>query len=85
MNFSELTKLIKLNLSGRFFWNNYVKYSPHDHKFGPNLIDYLAQIPVVGLAFVCVMYIFLTLVFAAIRPFQIYHESKDKKHKKVLK
>lgn len=85
MKSNNILKFIKMNLSGKFLWNNYVKYSHHDHKFGPNLIDYLAQIPVVGLAFVCVVYIFLTLVFAAIRPFQIYHESKDKKHKKVLK
>lgn len=84
MKSNNILKFIKMNLSGKFLWNSYVKHSAHDHKFGPNFVDYVAQIPVVGLAFVVVIYIFLYLVIAAVRPFQIYHDRKDQKFKKVL-
>lgn len=41
--------LIKLNLKGKFSWSEYSKPGNHDAKFGPTKIEYVCQIPVVGL------------------------------------
>lgn len=42
--------LVKGSVSGCWTWQEYCRPGNHDHKFGPSLSEYLAQIP-----FVCVI------------------------------
>lgn len=46
---NELKELVKLNLNGKLSWKKYVEHGNHDHKFGPNVLDYIVQVPIVGI------------------------------------
>lgn len=41
--------LIATNLNGKFSWREYSKPGNHDRKFGPSKVEYVCQMPVVGL------------------------------------
>ena len=58
----ELKKCIKDNLKGNFTWGGYVKNTKPDSKFGHTKLEYLTQIPFIGLVFTGVVYAILIVV-----------------------
>ena len=44
---SNVKSLAKATVSGKITWSEYCKPGNHDHKFGPTIGEYLAQIPLV--------------------------------------
>lgn len=78
---SEIKAGIKANLKGRFLWSRYVKYGNHDHKFGPNVFDYIAQIPVIGLIFVLIVFSVLWAVVSLICTLQKLSDPSVKSQK----
>ena len=58
----ELKKGIKDNLKGNFTWGGYVKNTKPDSKFGHTKLEYLTQIPFIGLVFTGVVYSILIVV-----------------------
>lgn len=64
---SDAIKALKTNLKGTFSWKNYVDRGNHDHKFGPNKFDFLAQTPVTGIVFFVIVYSLILLIGLPIR------------------
>lgn len=62
-----MKELIALNLKGKFRWSEYCKPGNHDRKFGPTKIEYLCQIPVIGIVPVAVTFTGIYLAIGAIR------------------
>lgn len=50
------------NLKGSFTWGGYVKNTKPDSKFGHTKLEYLTQIPFIGLVFTGVVYAILIVV-----------------------
>ena len=73
------------NFRGTFSWKKYIAQGFHDHKFGPNKLDFICQLPAIGLVTQAVLYILLFLLIALIRPIQYYQKFKESRHEKQTK
>lgn len=65
----DAKKILSNNLNGYFNYQKYVENGYHDHKFGANKFDYLAQIPVFGLLYTA---IFFSLLYIVITPIHVF-------------
>ena len=66
---SNAVKAFKTNLQGTFSWNKYIERGNHDHKFGPNKFDFIAQIPLIGIGFCAIIF---SLIFIVGFPIKTY-------------
>ena len=49
--------------------NYCIMHKKHDHKFGPNKFDFIAQIPLIGIGFCVIIY---SLIFIVGFPIKTY-------------
>ena len=81
-----LNKIKGHTTKGKFKWSDYCKSGNHDHKFGPTKWEYMAQMPIVGLAVLPLSYMLLYLsyipVLIILKVCERIDETKEKSSRK---